>query len=356
MPITTPMSGSITQALRGTGGNEPSLMSRVLGVLLLCGGALTLLAVQVSAPADWDVTGLYGIVGGALAAGCATIVWADRARAWMVHALFAAGTGLICLGIYFAGVATGAYAVMFVWLVVVGASFFSTRAITAHVAWILLTSAVAIGTVEEASGISALTRWTFGSLLLLVAAAVMSQIVAGRRSTEERLRKEIGEKEQLQRELEHLAHHDPLTGLPNRRSLEQAFDRELARAGRQGTPLCVVALDLDELKAYNDTHGHAAGDRLLKHAAGTFAAGRRATDLIARMGGDEFVALLPGCNSAAAANVVQRLRRSYPPGHSFSAGIACWDRRESADELMNRADAAMYRAKTDARSSVPAGG
>jgi diguanylate cyclase (GGDEF)-like protein len=179
---------------------------------------------------------------------------------------------------------------------------------------------------------------------------VMSQIVAGRRETEERLRKEIEENAHLQRELEHQAHHDPLTGLPNRRRLEQELARELARAGRQGTPLCVVALDLDGLKAYNDAHGHTAGDRLLKHAASIWSDALRATDLIARMGGDEFVALLPDCSPEEAAQVVARLCRSHPLGLSCSAGIACWNRQESADALLSRADTAMYETKPASRA------
>jgi diguanylate cyclase (GGDEF)-like protein len=183
----------------------------------------------------------------------------------------------------------------------------------------------------------------------VVAATVMGQIAAGRRGTEARLRREIAAKEHLQRELEHLAHHDPLTGLPNRRRLEQELARELIRSGRQDSPLCVVALDLDDLKAFNDASGHAAGDRLLRRASGAWADALRATDLIARVGGDEFVALLPGCPPEQAADLVQRLRDGYPLGHSFSAGIACWDGRETAELLLNRADASMYEAKTDKR-------
>jgi diguanylate cyclase (GGDEF)-like protein len=338
------MSGTITQALRGSGGNDPPLMSRVLGVMLLCGGALGLISLAVSGAAV-EKTGM-GIVGSmALAVGVASIIWAEHARVWTVHATFAAGTGAVCLGIYFTETATGVYAVLFVWLVVIAASFFSARAIAAHVAWIMLASGVALSSSATLTGVSPLTRWAFGSVLLVTAAVVMSQIVAGRRATEERLRKEIAEKEQLQRELEHLANHDPLTGLPNRRWLEREIDRELARADRLEMPLCAVALDLDEFKAFNDAHGHAAGDHLLKQSASIWSQALRSGDLIARMGGDEFVALLPGSAADEAARVVRRLRDGYPRARSFSAGIACWDRRESAEELLGRADAAMYAAK-----------
>jgi diguanylate cyclase (GGDEF)-like protein len=342
-------------ALRGTGGDDPVLMSRVLGVLLLCGGLLAFVALVASPPEDANVAGLYSIGGVALGLGAASIVWGKRARSWTVHTMFAAGSGLVCLGIYFSGVATGAYAVLFVWLVVIAASFFSPRATAAQVAWILVASGLALGAVGEANGVSPLMRWTIGSMLLVIAAVVMSEVMAGRRATEELLRNEIDERTRLQRELEHLAHHDPLTGLANRRRLEHELTRELARADRQGTPLCVLALDLDGLKAYNDAHGHAGGDRLLKRAASVWSRGLRANDLLARMGGDEFVALLPDCRFDEARHVLQRLRDSDAQC-TCSAGIACWDGDESGYELLSRADEAMYAAKAGLPAGEPRAG
>jgi diguanylate cyclase (GGDEF)-like protein len=112
-----------------------------------------------------------------------------------------------------------------------------------------------------------------------------------------------------------------------------------------------VVLDLDGFKAYNDAHGHAAGDRLLKRAASSWADTLRTTDLLARTGGDEFVAVLPDCPPAEAARVVARFRERYPEGHSFSAGIASWNPYESVEELLARADLEMYRAKDGARST-----
>ena len=343
------MVSSIVQALRGTGESAPAVVARTLGVLLSCGGAIVVLALVVSPPADANIAGLYSIAVGALVLGIPCIAWSNRARLWMVHLAFGLGTGLTCLGVYFADAATGVYSVLLIWMVVIAASFFSTRAVGLHLAWMLAASGAAIATVQESGGVSPFARWTVGSLLLVVAGAMMSQIAAGRRSAEERLRSEIAERERLQHELEHLAHHDPLTGLPNRRRLEQELARELARADRQSAPLSVVVLDLDGLKAYNDSHGHAAGDRLLKLAASTWAEGLRPTDLLARTGGDEFVILLVGCDQPEAERVVARFRRAYPEGHSFSAGVACWQPHETGEELFSRADRAMYRAKARSR-------
>ena len=333
------------RAVLQSGTSNPPEVVRVLGVLFLCGAVLAAAQISVADSEPGNVAGLYAIAAVSFVVGVGSFLWAPRVQAWMVHALFAAGSALICLGIFLAGVATGAYAVLFVWLVIMAASFFSARAIAAHVGWILVASAVALASVETSPGVSPATRWVFGSLLLVVAATVMSRIAAGRRAVEQRLRTEIEEKAQLQRELEHLAHHDPLTGLPNRRRLDQELERELARADRSGRPLCVIALDLDGFKAYNDRHGHVAGDRLLKAAAGAWTEALRAVDTLARIGGDEFVVLVPDCPGEDAVRVAQRLRHSIALALPCSAGSALWDRQESAEELCGRADRAMYEAK-----------
>jgi diguanylate cyclase (GGDEF)-like protein len=326
------------------GAHDPPQVSRALGVLFLCGALLVIVQVSLPDREHAHVAGLYGIGGLGLVLGSASVIWAKYAREWTVHTLFATGTALICLGVYSSGVATGAYSVLFVWLVVMAASFFSPKAILAHVVWILVASRVTLGVVET-SGVSATIRWTFGSLLLVVAAVMMSRIVSERRSIEDQLRTEIEEKARLQREFEHLAHHDPLTGLPNRRRFEQELARELARATRHNAQLSVVSLDLDQFKEYNDAHGHVAGDRLLKLMASAWTERLRAADVIARIGGDEFVVVLPDCPPDDAERVVQRLCRPIPLGLTCSAGTACWDGRESAQELYARADRAMYEAK-----------
>lgn len=136
---------------------------------------------------------------------------------------------------------------------------------------------------------------------------------------------------------------DPLTGLANRRLLQQLLPTEMHLTVRNDRPLSVVAIDLDGLKAVNDTAGHAAGDQLLVRAARAFRSALRAGDSLARVGGDEFTLLLPDTDLGTARAVVQRLRDATP--HiAFSAGVATWD-GESAEELLERADAALYAAK-----------
>jgi diguanylate cyclase (GGDEF)-like protein len=152
----------------------------------------------------------------------------------------------------------------------------------------------------------------------------------------------------LYREVGRLARTDALTGVPNRRAWDDELPMELARAARSGRQLCAALLDLDHFKAYNDRHGHQAGDRLLKAAAAAWQGRLRKTDLLARYGGEEFAVLLPDCGLGNAMEIAERLRTAQPEG-TCSIGVAAWDGRESATELVARADRALYAAKAAGR-------
>ena len=143
---------------------------------------------------------------------------------------------------------------------------------------------------------------------------------------------------------------DVLTGLPNRR----AWDEQLERVIRGGQAVCVGILDLDFFKAYNDDHGHQAGDRLLKEAAAAWRAQLRPDDILARYGGEEFVVLLHEQDLQTARGVVDRLRAATPRGQSCSAGVARREDGETAVELIGRADEALYQAKQRGRNRVEA--
>jgi diguanylate cyclase (GGDEF)-like protein len=153
-------------------------------------------------------------------------------------------------------------------------------------------------------------------------------------------------------QLQETARTDDLTGLPNRRAWDEELPRELSRAARDSRPVCVAMLDLDRFKRFNDDRGHQAGDRLLKQAASAWATQLRTSDMLARYGGEEFSLLLPGCTLRDAQALVQRLRAAMPDGETVSAGIACWDETENADELVGRADTALYAAKRDGRDKL----
>ncbi|UUY03565.1 sensor domain-containing diguanylate cyclase [Svornostia abyssi] len=150
--------------------------------------------------------------------------------------------------------------------------------------------------------------------------------------------------------LEHQSHTDALTGLPNRRAWDAFIERECAVADRTGAPLCVAMIDLDHFKAFNDARGHQAGDELLQRAAESWASALRSIDLLARIGGEEFVVGLPGCDPEGALGIIERLRALTPDGQTCSAGIALRAKDEPIAELLGRADDALYTAKDDGRA------
>lgn len=156
----------------------------------------------------------------------------------------------------------------------------------------------------------------------------------------------------LMERLEEVARTDALTGLLNRRAWEEQLPTELDRARRTQRPVCVAMLDLDRFKAYNDGHGHPAGDRLLERFAAAWRGRLRTTDILARYGGEEFALALAGCELERATEVAEELCRITPGGQTCSIGVAEWNGHESPDELMQRADGALYAAKRAGRGRV----
>ncbi len=150
--------------------------------------------------------------------------------------------------------------------------------------------------------------------------------------------------------MSHLAQEDGLTGIANRRTLDEALPVEFARARRSGQPLTLVMMDLDHFKRYNDRRGHAAGDALLRGAAQAWLKQMRPTDLLARYGGEEFTLVLPACTADQAAQLVDRLRPLMPDRQTFSAGVATWEATETPTELLQRADRALSLAKKGGRN------
>jgi diguanylate cyclase (GGDEF)-like protein/PAS domain S-box-containing protein len=157
------------------------------------------------------------------------------------------------------------------------------------------------------------------------------------------------ERADLLKRLAELSRTDELTGLPNRRAWQELLEHELRVARRTGQPLSVVMLDLDHFKAYNDQYGHQGGDRMLALAASIWRENLRETDILARWGGEEFGLLLPGCDSASAAELVRRLHRLPLNGLTFSAGVSQWDGETTSEALIGEADAALYAAKRSGR-------
>jgi two-component system, cell cycle response regulator len=158
-------------------------------------------------------------------------------------------------------------------------------------------------------------------------------------------------------EIEQLANSDDLTGLANRRVFESVLDREVTRAHRTRLELSLVVLDVDHFKAVNDTHGHQAGDEVLRHIARALSSVAREIDLVARNGGEEFVAVLPACSREQAVVVGERMRAAVAAdreiGVTVSAGVATLPADAAdANQLIAAADEALYAAKRAGRDRI----
>jgi len=145
---------------------------------------------------------------------------------------------------------------------------------------------------------------------------------------------------------------DRLTGLANRKAWDERAPRELQRAWRSGNPVSLALIDLDHFRAFNEAHGHAAGDTLLKSCAARWWDRVRSIDLLARLGGEEFGLLLPNCIAPDAVVAVDRMREATRDLRAISVGLAQWDMQEPLESLMLRADVALYKAKKFGRDRI----
>jgi len=201
-------------------------------------------------------------------------------------------------------------------------------------------------------------------------ARLQDAITASNHALEEKVSERTAELEAANRQLESLSATDGLTGLANRRKFDLEWELEWQRASRQGLPLAVAMVDVDQFKAYNDHYGHQAGDVCLKVVAQTLSSAvQRSGELAARYGGEEFVVILPGLGTAEAVAVLERVRAAVqalglPHAKAalagvvtISAGVASCVPRPGDDSasLVQAADAAMYRAKLAGRNRVEAG-
>jgi diguanylate cyclase (GGDEF)-like protein len=179
------------------------------------------------------------------------------------------------------------------------------------------------------------------------------------------LQKQNQQLEKVNRTLKNLACRDGLTGLYNHRYFQDVLTHEIYRAERNETIFSLIFLDVDHFKKYNDTHGHLAGDKLLRKLSDIFTRGVRKSDIVARYGGEEFVIILPSTSKKNAQIVAEKLRRyieafpfegreTQPTGKlTISLGIAAYpDDGQQRTLLIQRADEAMYRAKNGGRNRV----
>lgn len=178
-----------------------------------------------------------------------------------------------------------------------------------------------------------------------------------------KLHEEISRRKEAQQELLFQAIRDPLTGLFNRRYLEESLEREISKAKRQKIPLGLIMLDADHFKIFNDTYGHIAGDMVLQHLSKLLVKNSRKEDIACRFGGEEFVLVLPGTDRKVAMQRAEDLRlivengepirhrKKLLPNIRISLGIALLpDHGSTAIDLISAADKALYQAKAAGRN------
>nr|WP_206078868.1 EAL domain-containing protein [Mesorhizobium camelthorni] len=174
--------------------------------------------------------------------------------------------------------------------------------------------------------------------------------------------RDVRARKKAEADLHHLAQHDALTGVPNRRSFNNRLDREITLAATTGGKLALLCLDLDRFKEVNDLFGHAAGDKLLQSVVRCIGAVLNGDQMLARLGGDEFAVIVPGLHDpAAAGRIAERIIDAFRAENedaasggmmSTSVGIAIYpDDALDSESLMSHADTALYRAKVEGRGT-----
>jgi diguanylate cyclase (GGDEF)-like protein len=317
---------------------DRATMARTFAYLFGLGATLMVATLFLPGPADRDVTALALVVVVAYATAAGFLVTQGRLPVLVYQAAPLFGVAIVSLVVWFAGAnAVSAYAMYFFWVVLAGSYFFETRIALVHI----VAACAAYGAVLVLRGDTPqpLLHWVMAAGTLSVAGILM----AG-------LREQV---DALLMRLSDAARTDALTGLANRRALEERFVQELERATRSARPLGIVALDLDWFKEFNDRFGHAAGDRALQRLGGVLREHTRRIDTVARLGGEEFAVLAPETGEDETFLLAERLREKVRDafaadleGLTISCGVASFPvHGMTADELLRAADRALYEAK-----------
>jgi diguanylate cyclase (GGDEF)-like protein len=318
-----------------------------IGAALFAGGAaLTLLTTLLPRSPQVDVVGAWTLT--LCAAAAAAVFWLGRDSLpfWTVFVGIAIGTALITLGVYVNGERNGGAAavneIYYVWPVVFAAYYFPVRMLIVELLLVAVFYAAVLVTIDPGS--IGVTRWL-----------IVVTMLAGVGSLISRLQATVDE---LVDRLSDTARRDPLTGLLNRRGFEERLAAELARAARSHRPLGLLLADLDHFKTVNDRLGHPTGDAVLLRVAEILDGVGRRGDTVARMGGEEFVFIVPDADSDKTLELAERARREIeaafadePVRLTVSCGAVSFPADgTSADALMAAADQALYAAKDRGRN------
>ena len=312
----------------------PAAKARSLGILFICGSTLSLISLAlphwhrqnttstaICALAAYPIAALLFMVGERLPNAC-------------FHVLVGFGTFIITFGVYFGRNAGGSMtaSVFYVWVALYAFNFFPRRAALGHIAWIAICYAAVLA-VQHADGGAAQWLLTVGTALVsgFVVAALVDEVRA-------------------------VARRDGLTGLWNRRALEEDLERLLSTASRDPFEVTFAIIDIDHFKSCNDSFGHHGADDILMKLATRWSEQLRPSDSLARFGGDEFAILFPRSSVRESVTVLERLRDVAPTGITFSAGVASWTPGETPEHFEGRADALLYQAKRDGRDRIESTG
>ena len=316
-------------------------MARTGAIAFAVGSLATALGIFTPHQAEVNEVAYYAVVTMAALTALLLHIGKGCLPSLVLHLVGLVGTASVSLSIVFGGEASGGESygeqMYYLWIALYAGHYLRRGAAAVQVLAIIAAYAAVVSSYLPLE--VALGRW------ITVAVFVAGAAILVRLLTER--------VDRLMTELRAASHHDHLTGLPNRRAFDEAFDREAARSRRSGQPLVVLLSDLDGFKEINDQFGHVAGDLVLQGVAIQLQDELREEDMVARLGGDEFGVLLPQSDLAAAemltTRIEQRLRhdpngRAGRVGISVGAAVLGHD-GDTLDELLNAADRGLYRVK-----------
>jgi len=318
-------------------------MARTFTYLFGTGATLVLLSLLFPHSPGRDTTGLLITTLGAYLVAIGFLVAWDRLPLWAFEASPLAGTAVVSLAVYFSGPeAATAYALFYLWVALAACYFLRPPVAFTHLA--IASAAYALVLVVSPGHVMlpGLT-WAMVTGTLAVLGILMTTL--------------RGQLDQLVKQLAAAARTDSLTQLANRRELEERFAAELERSTRTARPLSIVVLDLDWFKEYNDRFGHSAGDRVLVLLAQALKRATRTSDVVARLGGEEFGVLAPETDETEAYLLSERLRAEVRSAFAretekmtISCGVASFPIHGiTLGELLHAADRALYEAKESGR-------
>lgn len=319
------------------------IMGLVAGWLFLAGAPLCVFAMLLPHSPKVDGTAIWIEAGATALLSLPLLIWARRLPRRIYPAAMIVATGVITVTMYFNGERLGAPSsgtqVYYVWVALYAGYFFNKAEIVVQLAAIAILYAAILSVVH--AGSVGPTRWLL-TVAMVCGCASLVYLLKRRR-------------DQLMDRLHAAARRDALTGIANRQAFDERLGHELAVTRRSGHPTAVVFLDIDNFKQINDRRGHAAGDEVLRTVATVATQSLRETDLVARHGGDEFAAILPGANVQQAYQAAERIRLAVLDAQSAEAGAVPFtisvgvvdsvDAGEVVDAVVRSADRALYSAK-----------